>query len=375
MVPASGGRPGPVSASSRPVGAGWSANQDRSSSRRGSSSGGSAVSTAASVGCTDRRGGAVASGDAPGTGRRPPTGTDGGGGAGTTRGRAPGERGGRCEQVELRRRVGDRGRGGAGRAGARPRRPHPDVARVRPAGRQRRPVAARGRRGRAGQARPLPLQLLGVPGGHLRRLQGRPGPHQHQLPLRGRRARVPVGERRHGGRRLPRGVRGSHRGHPRPGARRAQLAVGRRRHGDLPAVGRPLRGGRRDVGHPRTGRQRAGAGPVGTGPRRPPHALHRRHHRDAQGRHVAPGRPVRPAQRQRLPALSAGRRDRRRPGRAGGQRTGHDPVARLPAHARDRWVHGDGVPERGRARGHPHRATVRPGRAARHRRGPRRSTA
>ena len=52
-------------------------------------------------------------------------------------------------------------------------RPHPDLARVRPPGGQRRPLAAR-RRGRpAGQGRPLPLQLPRVPRGQLRRLQDR----------------------------------------------------------------------------------------------------------------------------------------------------------------------------------------------------------
>ena len=83
-------------------------------------------------------------------------------------------------------------------------------------------------------------------------------PDQHQLPLRRRRARLPVGQRRRRGRGLPRGLRRAHRGHPRPRARRPQLAVGRRRHGRLPGVGDALRGGGRD--HRR--RRRDGAGPV-----------------------------------------------------------------------------------------------------------------
>ena len=39
--------------------------------------------------------------------------------------------------------------------------------------------------------------------------------HQHQLPVRRRRARLPVGQRRRGGGRLPRRLRRPHRGHPR----------------------------------------------------------------------------------------------------------------------------------------------------------------
>ena len=57
---------------------------------------------------------------------------------------------------------------------------------------------------------------------------------------------------------------------------------------------------------------------------------------------------------------------RRRPGRAGAQRTGHDPAAGLPAHARHRWVHLDRVPQRGRPGGDPHLPAVRSDRAARH---------
>ena len=62
-------------------------------------------------------------------------------------------------------------------------------------------------------------------------------------------------------------LRRADRGNPRPASRRPELAVGRRRDGDLPAVGRPLRGGGRDHRRRRRGRARAGAGPVG--PRAP----------------------------------------------------------------------------------------------------------
>ena len=61
--------------------------------------------------------------------------------------------------------------------------------------------------------------------------------------------------------------------------------------GPCPDWATPVRG-RGQVGH------RAGGGPVGPQRRRPLHALHRRHDRHAQGRHVAPGRPLRPADRQ-----------------------------------------------------------------------------
>ena len=52
--------------------------------------------------------------------------------------------------------------------------------------------------------------------------------------------------------------------------------------------------------------------PVGPQRRRPLHALHRRHHRHAQGRDVAPGRPLRPPHRQRRAPLPGRRRPRGR---------------------------------------------------------------
>ena len=80
-------------------------------------------------------------------------------------------------------------------------------ARVRPPRRRRRRHAARRRRRRAGQGRPVPLQLARVPGVDVRRLQGRAGHRQHELPLHRRRARLPVGQRRRRRRRVPRHVR------------------------------------------------------------------------------------------------------------------------------------------------------------------------
>ena len=75
------------------------------------------------------------------------------------------------------------------------------------------------------------------------------------------------------------------------------LALGRRRLGTLSRLGHALRG-RRQVRHSRVPRT------VGAQRRRPLHALHRRHHRHAQGRDVAPGRSLRPADRQRAYATT-----------------------------------------------------------------------
>ena len=242
---------------------------------------------------------------------------------------------------------------------------HPDLGRVGPAGRQRGPVAARRRCRPAGQGGPLPLQLLGVPRGHLRLLQARPGPHQHQLPLRRRRAGLPVGERRHGGGGLPRGLRRPHRGDPGPGARVPELAVGGRRDGACPPGPCPTRW-RPPTTPVAAGPERVRA-PWGRGPddiymlytggttgmpkgvmwrqddlfARLNGAGFRRYPEDGGPEDVGPSRP---------------------------SRAGHDPAAGLPADARDRRVHRDGVPERGRAGGHAHLPAVRPGRAARHRR-------
>ena len=109
--------------------------------------------------------------------------------------------------------------------------------------------------------------------------------------------------------------------HPRPGPERAPLAVGRRRHGACPSWAVPYENAAGTTATPAAPDRCA---PVGPEPRRPLHALHRRHDRDAQGRHVAPGRPLRPAQRRRLPPVPRGPGHRRRPGRARGQRAGLD---------------------------------------------------
>ena len=138
------------------------------------------------------------------------------------------------------------------------------LGRVRPRGRRHRPVPARPRGGPAGQGGHLPLQLPRVPPDHVRRHEDRAGPGQHQLPLRRRRAELPVGERRRGGGRLPRRVRRPHRADPRPGARGQGLAVGRRRLGPVPGLGHALRR-RGQVGHrPRRARRGAAAATTST---------------------------------------------------------------------------------------------------------------
>ena len=154
----------------------------------------------------------------------------------------------------------------------------------------------------------LPLQLARVHPGHVRRHEGRARAGEHELPLRRRRAVVSLGQRRRGGGRVPRWFRRPDRADPRPGARGEGLALGRRRLRALPRLGHAVR---------RRGEVRGGpgAGAVGAQRRRPLHALHGRHDGDAQGRHVASGRPVRPADRRRRAPL---RRERRAGGRAGG---------------------------------------------------------
>ncbi len=73
---------------------------------------------------------------------------------------------------------------------------------------------------------------------------------------------------------------------------------------------------------------------VGPHRRRPLLPLHRGNHGDAQGRHVAPGRPVLQAQRREPPAGARGRGHRRRPQDHRGRRA--PPPPGLSPHARHR---------------------------------------
>ena len=122
--------------------------------------------------------------------------------------------------LELRRRLGGRRRAVPGRARPGPGRPAHHVGASSTGGPTASPATLLDAGARAaGQGRPVPLQLPRVPRVDVRHLQGRPRAGQHQLPLRRRRARLPVGQRRRRRRRVPRHLRRPHRAHPRPGAR------------------------------------------------------------------------------------------------------------------------------------------------------------
>ncbi len=127
----------------------------------------------------------------------------------------------------------------------------------------------------------------------------------------------------------------THRAHPRPGARRRRPGCGSttRPAAPCPEWATPYE----DAAA--AGTDEHVAGPVGPRRRPPPHALHGRHHRHAQGRDVAPGRPVPQPRRRRSTRASArtrvdyGARRRRR------RRPRLRRAARLPAHARHRLLH------------------------------------
>ncbi len=186
--------------------------------------------------------------------------------------------------MEHRRRVRGGGRNGARVARAHPGRPRPVLAGTGPPGRAGRGVPGRPGAGPPGQGRAVPAQLPGVPGVVRGRAQRLPGAGEHQLPLRPRGTQLPVA-----GLRRPRGgvrrvLHGDDRAHPRVGPGRAGLAVGGRRFRALPAVGRGVRVGR--------GARRPPPGAaLGAGRRRHHPAVHRGHHRAAQGRDLAAGRP------------------------------------------------------------------------------------
>ena len=205
-------------------------------------------------------------------------------------------------------------------------------------GRGRAPIAQPGgldagaRRLPPGQGRPLHLQPSRLHGGRLGRHQGGARPRQRELPLSLRGAPLPAGERRRGVRDRAPGFRAAAREHPRRSAEAARDPGGARagfaRDGRI-ARRRRLRDGR-GRGPPRAG---------GDAQRRRPHAaLHRRHHRHAEGRDVAPARSLPPPGGRRAGA-AAGRH-----GRAARVRARRPAPAlhagRSPADARHRLVHG-----------------------------------
>ena len=219
--------------------------------------------------------------------------------------------------MELRGRVGpDRGRGPRPHR-RRLRRAAADLRRVPAAGRGARRVPRRARRRRRVEGRDRPREPPRVPRGLLRRAPARGRPGQRELPLRRRGDPLPA-------RRLGRG-RGGHRG----ALRRHRPRRRRSAPGSGAARGR-ARARLRRRGGPRASRRHPPARR-----RRPDLPLHRGHHRDAQGRHVAQRRPLRrpvadgPPRHRAADPLAAVR---------AGQAVGHGPP-RLPAHARHRAVH------------------------------------
>ena len=183
------------------------------------------------------------------------------------------------------------------------------------AGRRRRRRAAR-HRGRPSRTRSPSTSTTRPSTSSRCRGRSRPaGYGQHQLPLHRRRARVPLGQRRRGGRRVPRRVRRRSR-RCAPGFRGCHVAVGRRRQRAVPGLGDAVRGGR-DVGAPRSGRRRRGDAAATTSYCSTPAARP-----VPEGRHVAPGRPLRRPRRRQpgplppCPDLEAAAARMSSPGRA-----------------------------------------------------------
>ena len=149
--------------------------------------------------------------------------------------------------------------------------------------------------------------------------KGGDGAGQHELPLRAGGDRLPVRQRRRRGRRVPRHVHRRCSRASATGCRRCRRwYVVADETGDGPGLGDAVRVGRRPAGADRV------VAPWGRARRRPAAALHRRHDRHAEGRDVAPGRPVQRARRRRQPAA-------RHP--AGDATSRRSPARRDPARA------------------------------------------
>ena len=237
-------------------------------------------------------------------------------------------------RLELRRHLGDRRRPAPRRSRPGPGRPALDVGGVRPPGRRRRRHAAGRRRHAAGQGRPLPLQLPRVPRVDVRHAS-RPG-SSRSTPTT---ATPTTSSSTCGTTPTPSPSSSTA---PSPTAS-SGCATACRRSGPgsgcddggraVPGVGDPVRGGRR-VGARPDGRA------VGAQRRRPLPALHGRHHRHAEGRDVAPGRPDRQPRR-RVAGTRSLPEDRRRDALAE-RLTRPGPVpCRPPADARHRRVQRD----------------------------------
>ena len=214
-----------------------------------------------------------------------------------------------------------------------------------PAGARARGERCRPRRSR----RPLPVQRDRVPRGDARRVQDPRGARQRQLPVRRGGAALPARQLRRQGRGVPPRVRAE----ARRGARRAAAAD------DVPRGRRRLRCGRVAARCARLrGRARrrvTDARLRASVRRRPLHPVHRRHHRHAEGRDVAPrGHLLRCVRRgrPRQPRLDA--RGDRRPG----PRRCEPRAPGVPVHARHRAL--DGVPDPLRGRRGRHRPGAPP---------------
>ena len=141
------------------------------------------------------------------------------------------------------------------------------------------------------EGRAVPLQLQRVRGDVVRDVQDPRCARQRQLPLPRGRARVPPRQRGRRSRRVPRCARRARRGGARTMPDPARDRAGRRRNAHWSTARSTTK-----TSSPRTTRCRGS-----TLGRRLLVPLHRRHHRHAEGCHVAPRGPLRRARGRRVP--------------------------------------------------------------------------